>query len=133
MAPALRSAGVGDFGARGVLPGLRDRTRAALVMGEVAITVALVLAGSQLLGNFIGLLSADPGFDADRVLASVVLPEPERYKTPEQRAIIYGRFLDAVRAIPGVEKAGTTDALPFSGENHGRLSIPGGPADSSPR
>lgn len=57
MAPALRSAGTRDFGARGVLSGARDRTRAALVMGEVAITVALVLAGSQLLGNFIDLLA----------------------------------------------------------------------------
>jgi hypothetical protein len=28
-------------------------------------------------------------------------------------------MLDAVRAIPGVESAGTVDALPFSGENHG--------------
>jgi len=27
--------------------------------------------------------------------------------------------LDAVRALPGVESAGTVDALPFSGENHG--------------
>lgn len=65
------------------------------------------------------LLRTDPGFQADRILASVVLPEPERYKTPEQRGRVYKRFLDAVRAIPGVESAGTVDALPFSGENHG--------------
>jgi predicted permease len=35
--------------------------------------------------------------------------------------MVYKRFLDAVRAIPGVENAGTVDALPFSGENHGSL------------
>lgn len=119
IAPALRSAAIRDFGVRVALSGPRDRIRAALVMGEVAITVGLALVGAQLLGNFITLLGTDPGFDADRVLASVVLPEPERYKTPEQRAAIYRRFLDAVRAIPGVERAGTVDALPFSGENHG--------------
>src|SRR5205807_2162641 len=56
---------------------------------------------------------------AKRVLASVVLPAPERYPTSEKRSAFYRRILDAVRAIPGVEDAGTVDALPFSGENHG--------------
>ena len=119
MAPALRSAAAPDFTARGAASGRHDRTRAGLVMGEVAIAVALVLVGAQLLGNFIALLRTGPGFDADRVLASVVLPAPERYQTPAQRAAVYWRFLDAVCAIPGVAKAGTVDALPFSGENHG--------------
>ena len=65
------------------------------------------------------LVAIDPGFQADRVLASVVLPSPVRYKDPEQRALFYRRILDAVRALPGVQSAGTVDALPFSGENHG--------------
>jgi putative ABC transport system permease protein len=125
IVPALRSAAsatpaaLTDFGARGAASRKQDRTRASLVIGEVAITVALVLIGGQLLGNFIALHRTDPGFQAKRILASVVLPEAERYKTPEQRGRIYRRFLDAVRAIPGVESAGTVDALPFSGENHG--------------
>jgi predicted permease len=89
------------------------------VIGEVAITVALVLIGGKLLGSFLNLLGTDPGFQAGRILASVVLPQPERYTTPQQRATAYGRFLEAVRAIPGVKSAGTVDALPFSGENHG--------------
>ena len=74
MAPALRSAAARDLTARGAASGRHDRTRAALVLGEVAIAVALVLVGAQLLGNFIALLRTGPGFDADRVLASVVLP-----------------------------------------------------------
>jgi predicted permease len=125
IAPALRSAAsatpaaLGGFGTRGAISERQDRTRAALVIGEVAITVALVIIGSQLLGNFVNMLRTGPGFKADRILASVVLPAPERYKTPEQRASVYKRFLEAVRAIPGVESAGTVDALPFSGENHG--------------
>jgi putative ABC transport system permease protein len=125
LVPALRAAGsatpiaLHDLGNRGAASGRQDRTRAALVIGEVAITVALVLVGGQLLGNFVNSLRTDPGFEANRILASVVLPEPERYKTPEQRGRIYRRFLNAVRSIPGVDSAGTVDALPFSGENHG--------------
>jgi putative ABC transport system permease protein len=123
MTPAFRAVRkkvtAHDFGAQGSAVGGRDRLRAALVISEVAVTVALVIVGGQLLGRFVELVRTDPGFDADRLLASVVIPAPDRYKTPEERGILYGKFLDAVRALPGVESAGAVDALPFSGENHG--------------
>jgi predicted permease len=98
---------------------IRDRIRSALVIVQVAVSVTLVIIGGQLIGNFIALMRTDPGFTADRVVAAVVLPSRERYDTSQKRASVYKRFLDAVRAIPGVDNAGTVDALPFSGENHG--------------
>jgi predicted permease len=123
MAPAFRAVRgrvrAHDFGAQGSAGGTRDRLRGALVIAEVAVTVALVIVGGQLLGRFVELVRTDPGFDADHLLASVVVPAPDRYRTPEERGILYGKFLDAVRVLPGVESAGTVDALPFSGENHG--------------
>lgn len=125
VAPAMRSVrsanpgALHELGVRGAAAGQRDYTRALLVAGQVAISVVLVLIGGQLLGSFVGLISTDPGFQSHRVLAAVVLPNPERYKTPEQHAAIYRRFLEAMYAIPGVQDAGTVDALPFSGENHG--------------
>ncbi len=131
IAPALRLAGrknavVGSgFGSRGAASGRQDRVRSSLVVAEVAVSVLLVVIGGQVLGSFVRLVSSDPGFEADRVLASVVLPAPERYPTAEQRGRFYKRILDAVRALPGVERAGTVDALPFSGENHGG-SVSGG-------
>jgi len=126
LAPALRLArpqaiALGGFGARGAAPGGRDRMRSSLVVAEVALSVVLIVIGGQLLGNFARLMATDPGFQADRILASVVLPSPERYREPERRGLFYRRILDAVRALPGAESAGTVDALPFSGENHGGL------------
>jgi len=79
----------------------------------------LVVVGGQLLGSFVKLVHTDPGFEAGRILASVVLPAFERYPTPAQRGLFFKRILDSVQALPGVESAGTVDALPFSGENHG--------------
>lgn len=124
ISPALRTAGKHTalwtgFASRGGAVGRRDRVRSALVMAEVALSVLLVVIGGQVLASFARLISTDPGFDADRVLASVVLPAPERYSNPAQRALFYRKMLDAVGALPGVESAGTVDALPFSGENHG--------------
>jgi putative ABC transport system permease protein len=125
MAPALRAGSTrviatNDFGMR-TPSGMGKRLRSSLVMAEVAITVVLVVVGSQLMGAFIRLLGTDPGFQADHILASVVIPAAERYRTPADRAIAYEKFLGAVRSLPGVESAGAVDALPFSGENHGGL------------
>ncbi len=133
LAPALRSvrsatpASLHTLGTRA--PGLarRDLMRASLVAAEVAVSVVLVLLGGQLLGSFLALLQSDPGFAARRILAAVVLPAPERYPTPEQRATVYQRFLEAINAIPGIDNAGIVDALPFSGENHGGLISTGAP------
>jgi putative ABC transport system permease protein len=128
IAPAFRSAG-GELSLRSAVAAKSGRMGPALVMAEVALTVVLVLIGGEVLDGFSRLLRVDPGFDAKHVLASVILPARERYPTPEKRGAVYRRFLDAVRAVPGVEVAGTVDALPFSGENHGGYVSAGG-ADS---
>jgi predicted permease len=118
MAPAIRASRAGGLSVRGAA-GQRDWLRGGLIAAEVAITVALVVTGGRLLGSFMALLRIDPGFTPDHVLAAVVLPQPDRYRDPAARALVYRRFLAAARAIPGVVSAGTVDALPFSGENHG--------------
>jgi putative ABC transport system permease protein len=123
IVPALRACSsrtieTHAFGVRGATSG-GNRFRGSIVVAEVAISVALIVVGGQLLGNFVRLLGTDPGFEADRVLASVVIPSPERYGTSQLRAGLYKRFLESVRSLPGVASAGTIDALPFSGENHG--------------
>lgn len=123
MAPAMRAGstrvfGGNDLSLRGT-DGKRNQLRGSLVISEVAITVVLVVIGAQLIGNFIRLLGTDPGFEANHIVASVVIPSGSRYPTPDDRARVYRRFVNAVRAIPGVDSAGTVDALPFSGENHG--------------
>jgi predicted permease len=123
MAPALRAAqkkiGNNDFGTRGSSTGSRDWLRSAFIIAEVAVAVALVATGGQLLRQFVQLVGADPGFDANHVVASVVIPAADRYKGPEERGVLYGKYLAAVRQLPGVESAGAVDALPFSGEYRG--------------
>lgn len=137
MAPALRLAreqaiSLSGFGTHGVAAGGRDRMRSSLVVAEVAFAVVLVVTGGALLGSFYRLIATDPGFEKERVLASVVLPAPERYKDPEQRGLFYRRILNSVRALPGVASAGTVDALPFSGENNGGIVSRGEGPDATP-
>jgi len=95
----------------------RDRFRGVLVAIEMAMAATLVVVGGQLLASFISLVRTDPGFTADHVLASVIIADQARYPTAEQRGQLYRRILDQVRTTPGIESAGTIDALPFSGDN----------------
>lgn len=125
MFPALRAGATrviatNDFGAATDSIQKR-RLLGGLVIAEVAITVVLVVIGSQLTGTFVKLLGTDPGFQADHILASVVLPAGDRYPTSDARASLYAKLLDSIQALPGVERVGTVDALPFSGENNGGL------------
>lgn len=92
--------------------------RSLLVGAEAALAVALVIIGSALAGSLIHLLRTDPGFDADHVLASIIVPIGDQYPTPASRAPLWPKILAEAERIPGVESAGTVDALPFSGENH---------------
>jgi len=118
IVPALRMSRATRLGARGIATS-DHRVRSSLIAAEVALAVLLVVVGGQVLANFVELVRTDPGFDTDRVLASVVLPAQERYPNQKDRGLFYQKMLNAVRALPGIHSAGTVDALPFSGENHG--------------
>jgi putative ABC transport system permease protein len=126
LAPAWRAsmeepgAGLRESGARGTVGTSRNRLRAALLISEVAVTVVLVVIGGTLTGSFVQLQRTDPGFTADRVLASIIVPAGDRYqKHREDHATLFRGILDSVRRLPGVESAGTVDVLPFSGDNNG--------------
>jgi len=111
---ALRESGTG-----GSIGGARDGLRSTLVAAEVALAVLLVVIGGMLTGSFVRLLRTDPGFAAERLLASIIVPSGDQYKVPERRRALFRRVLDVVAVLPGVEGAGTVDALPFTGQNNG--------------
>src|SRR5579883_1300634 len=125
LAPALRSshrdpvASLRESGSRGSVGAARNRLRSALVVAEVALAVALVVIGGDLIASFLRILRTDPGFDTGRVFASIIVPVGDRYQALENRIPLFRRILDAIRAVPAVDSAGTVDALPFSGENNG--------------
>ena len=107
----------------------RNTLRSSLVIAEVAVAVILVVIGGLITGSFVRLLRTDLGFQPDRVLASIIVPSGDQYlKNPEKQGVLFQRILDSVRALPGVEKAGTVDALPFSGENNGGVIGTGDPS-----
>jgi putative ABC transport system permease protein len=116
-------------------PGNR-RVQAALIAGEAAIAVVVVVVAVLLGESFLRLRGVDPGFRPDRVLSFRVTLPGTRY-TAEARSAFLEQALTRLRALPGVEAAGTIDSLPLGDDRQGSsFSIEGGPAfpdDRTPR
>jgi putative ABC transport system permease protein len=90
------------------------RTRGALVVAEIALSVALLVGAGLMLRSLARLQSIDPGFRADRVLTmEVALPET-RYEGMAV-ARFYQRLLDRVRRLPAVRSAAVARNVPLSG------------------
>ncbi len=123
LAPAISAArsdlseGMKD-GGRSATP-TRGRLRNALVIGEIAIALILLVSAGLLLKSFYLLQRVDPGFDYKNVLtAKIVLPS-DRYKSPAQTKVFYDSLLASIKALPGVIQASTAQSIPLTGNDNG--------------
>ncbi len=90
----------------------QQRTRAMLVVAQVALAVVLLAGAGVLLRSFWRVQSEPLGFRSDHLLTlSVSLPDI-RYKGPKS-ILFYSQLLDRVRALPGVVDAASGVNLPF--------------------
>ncbi len=84
------------------------RVQRALVSIEVALCVALLMAGAVVIQGLRELSMRGPGYQSAGVLtAQIRLPEAS-YRTPQLRATVVSTLLDDIRALPGVESAAIT-------------------------
>ncbi|HEX3942258.1 MAG TPA: ABC transporter permease [Acidobacteriaceae bacterium] len=90
--------------------------RRVLLSLEVALTVVLLVGASLLLKSYQHLHSVNLGCRTNRVLTMGIALPDATYKTPLARTNFYDVLLQRVRALPGVETAALTDALPGVGE-----------------
>jgi predicted permease len=105
---ALKEGGRSD-GASGV------RVRRALIVCEVALSLVLLMGAAVMIRSLLVLRQVDAGFDPRGVLTMrVSLPET-RYGTPDKFLSFVQRAVERIRALPGVESAGTIDDLPVQG------------------
>jgi predicted permease len=90
-----------------------ERLRAALVIVEVALSVALLAATGLMVRALQRLQGLDPGFRAEGVLTlETPLPLP-RYGKAASRQRFYDRVLSEARSLPGVRDAGYVSFLPM--------------------
>jgi putative ABC transport system permease protein len=84
------------------------RVQRALVSIEVALCVALLMAGAVLIEGLRDLSRRSPGYQAAGVLTAQIRLPDASYRTPAVRATVVQRLLDEIRSLPGVVSASTT-------------------------
>lgn len=102
------AAGVLKESGRTLVPAHAARVQRALVSTEVALAVALLMAGAVVIQGLRELSARGPGYDAAGVLTAQVRLPAAAYPTPAARAAVIARLLDEVRTLPGVVAAGLT-------------------------
>jgi putative ABC transport system permease protein len=104
-----------EGGRTGTAGGGHARLRSALVVGEIAIALALLVASGLLLRSFEKMRAVDLGFRPDHVLtASYSLPQ-KQYATQAAVDEFNHELMRRLRQLPGVKFVGLTSFLPASG------------------
>ncbi|HJR63776.1 MAG TPA: ABC transporter permease [Gemmatimonadaceae bacterium] len=123
VVPALRSTSLPIVdslkqGTHGAGDGVsRSRLRSSLVVGELALSLVLMIGATLLIRSYRSLHETPLGFDQEGILSlRVTLPEG-KYRNRAMRAEFYDRLLERLRALPGVETVGSAQGIPFSGWN----------------
>lgn len=88
-----------------------------MVVGEVARSVTLLIGAGLLVRSFWRLQQVNPGFDGSGLLTMRLSLPLLQYRTGEMKWAFYDRLLANVRALPGVQDAGTSSIVPLGGDN----------------
>ena len=100
-------------------------TRRLLIICEVALSLVLLMGAGVMVQSLLALRQGDVGFDPKNVLTMSVRLVHTRYPTPAQRAAFFDAVVQRIRALPGVEAAGTIDDLPFDARSSQTLLLEG--------
>jgi putative ABC transport system permease protein len=93
---------------------VKQRTRKALVISEVALSLILLIGAVLMIRSFWKLQHVDPGVDTANTLTMSVGLSP-KYAEEAQQIAFFDRLLEQVRNVPGVISAGGTTTLPLTG------------------
>jgi predicted permease len=94
----------------------RQRMRAGLVMGEVAIALVLLAGAGLFLRSLASIENVHPGFEPEGVITgSVALPRA-RYSEDARQIAFYRAVLDGLAKIPGVTNVAAALPVPFSND-----------------
>src|SRR5581483_8202843 len=107
------------------------RWRSAVMLGQVALSMVLLICAGLLLKSFFSLNRVDLGFHTDRVLAMNINLPKVRYPSPELRLAFFENLERRVLALPGVQAAAFANRMPMRGGWRGDLEIERGASPGS--
>lgn len=133
LSPALTSTRINladalKEGGRSSTAGIgRRRLRALLVVGEVALTLMLMIGAGLLVRSIARLQSQEIGMRTDHLIRAHMYVPPARYRDSELLTRFVDTYADRVRALPGVREATITSFVPPASRWEQEFSIVGQP------
>jgi putative ABC transport system permease protein len=131
LVPALHISREGLSGAlkesaRASAPAAHKRLRSGLVIGEIAVSLTLLVGAGLLLKSFWMLIHVNPGFQTQHLLTARLSLTGPAYSDPAHRARFWQELEERIANLPGVEAVGATSELPLSGRHSDNpFPIPG--------
>ena len=92
----------------------RAQLKSLLVIGQVELSLLLLIGAGLLVRSFSKLLSVDPGFDPRNVLTMNVSLPAVKYAEAEKQIAFFDELLRRVSALPGTRSAAISAALPLT-------------------
>jgi putative ABC transport system permease protein len=110
----------------------RRLLRDGLVVGEVAVALALLIGAGLLIRSIRHLSSVDPGFIAANVVAGDIALPYSKYGATPATIRFYDRLREKIQAQPGVQVTGLVSTLPFADFDTVGFEVEGQPSPSGP-
>jgi putative ABC transport system permease protein len=92
----------------------RATLTSVLVVGQMALSLLLLIGAGLFLRSFVRLLNVDPGFEARNVLTMNLSLSTTKYAKPDQQIAFFDDVLRRVSTVPGVRSTATSAAPPLS-------------------
>jgi len=105
--------------------GRRRLLRDGLVVGEIAVSLALLVGAGLLLRSFARLREVKVGVRPEGVLTTQIVLPPKKYAKLEQASAFFEQLLDGLKNAPGVQAAAIASALPLQGGSNGYVTVEG--------
>lgn len=93
----------------------RRRVRSLLVVGEMALSMVLLIGAGLMLRGFVALQRADLGFVPQGVQTFRLSLPFQKYQEARERAEFYAELESGIAAMPGVKRVGSISVLPLTG------------------
>ncbi len=104
----------------------QGRLRRALVVGEIALSLVLLVGAGLLIQTFARLIGTDPGFDPQRLVSAEIWLTGTRYDSTPAIAGFYRDLTARLEALPGVTSAAVVEAgLPLQQGGNATVTVAG--------
>jgi putative ABC transport system permease protein len=105
--------------------GTRRLLRDALVVGEIAASLALLIGAGLLLRSFARLRNSGIGVQTENVITMGVNLPTAKYQTLASRRQFFDQLIERIKREPGVQAAAVSSEIPLEGGNNGYVTVSG--------